>query len=590
VIDAERKPRRFLLRFFREFVRPYWSLQLEIALCLAVGVVLSLADPLILKAIIDRALGDGDSGMLVVLVSLLVGVLSFRVAFRILTARLTSYSGLRVLFDLRQRAFEHVLRLSPYHLRGERSGDVLARLTSDIDILYRAAAQLLASGAQDALNLVAISVTLFFLDPFLASILLLGYPPLALALWKVNQRVRVESTHARSAIANVYAYLEERLNAVRLVREFRRERAEARAHVRVSRPWIQHNVRLSVIGSVQTAFGDVMISGALALVFLLGGLRAIEGALSLGGLVAFYTLAVRLQRPVTQLIDFNVELQVARAALVRVFGLLDLEPDVREAPDALAPALVRGALRFEGVVVEREGKRVLDGVDLELAPGSVVALVGPSGAGKSTLAALIARHLDPDRGRVVLDELDLKRWKLAPLRRAVAVVPQETQLFHDTLAGNLRFARANATDDELRAALLEVELGPLLGELANGLDTTLGEQGMRLSGGERQRVALARALLDPRPVTVFDEATSALDSSTERVVLERLLARSRSRTSIVIAHRLGSLVGVDRIVVMSAGRVVESGTHRELFAKNGLYRKLWDDQLREEPPLGAVTA
>ena len=573
--------RGLLTRFFREFVRPYLGLQLEIGICLLAEVVLRLVDPLVLRAIVDRALGDGDFRLLVVLVGVLAVVLVFRVAFHLVTVWLYSYSGLRILFDVRQRLYEQVQRLSPYFFRGERGGDILARLTSDVDVLHRTAAQTLVNAAQDVLTIAGILAVLTWLDPLLTLVLVVAYPFLLFALARVNRRLRDEGIRARQAIGELYSFVDERVSAVRLVQEFLREKAEARRHVAVSRPWIRSNLRLSLVGAFQYSLADMVATGSFIVVFLLGGTRVLAGQLSLGSLVAYYTLATRLFRPISGLVGINVDLQVARASLARIFELLDTEPDVREAPHARVPARIRGEVDVERVhLTWPDGTRGLAGVDLHVPAGSVVALVGPSGSGKSTLAALLARYRDPDRGRVVIDGLDVREWRLRALRRSVGIVPQETQLFHDTLRANLLLARPRATEAELLDVLEACGLGEFVAHLPEGLDTVVGEEGMRLSGGERQRLALARALLKDPAIHVLDEATSALDPRTEREVLARFFERVRGRTVILVAHRLTTVTGVDRIFVLHEGRIVEEGTHEDLHAAGGLYRALWDDQLR----------
>ena len=570
-----------LRRFFREFVRPYLGLQVEIGVCLLAGVVLRLVDPLVLRAIVDRALGDGDPRLLLVLVGILAVVLVFRVAFHLVTVWLYSYSGLRILFDVRQRLYEHVQRLSPYFFRGERGGDILARLTADVDVLHRTAAQTLVNAVQDVLTIAGILAVLAWLDPLLTLVLIAAYPFLLLALARVNRRLRDEGLRAREAIGELYSFVDERVGAIRLIQEFLREKAEARRHVSVSRPWIRANLRLSLVGALQVALADVVATGSFIVVFLLGGWRVLAGALSLGSLVAFYTLATRLFRPISGLVGINVDLQVARASLARIFELLDTPPDVRELPGARRPERVRGEIALEDVhVTWPDGTRGLAGVDLHVPPGGVVALVGLTGSGKSTLASLLARYRDPDRGTVRLDGLDVRQWRLRDLRRAVGIVPQETMLFHDTLRANLLLARPRATDEELREVLEACGLGEFLDRLPEGLDTVVGEEGLRLSGGERQRLALARALLKDPSIHVLDEATSALDPRTERDVLAGFFARARGRTIILVAHRLTTVTGVDRIFVLDEGRIVEQGTHAELHAAGGLYRALWDDQLR----------
>ncbi|MBI5433221.1 MAG: ABC transporter ATP-binding protein [Planctomycetes bacterium] len=581
--EADRKDEGLFRRFLREHVAPYWLLQAEIFVCVAVQVVLELVDPLILRAVIDRAIGDGDMELLGWLVALLLGTLVFRVAFRIVSTWLYSYGGLRVLFDFRRRAYERVQSLSPYYLRGERYGDVLARLTSDVDVLQRAAVYTVVQSVQHALVIVGIWTVLLILDAQLAGVLALVYPALALGLWLLNRHLRVESDAARDSVGKLYDFLEERLGAVRLIQEYRRERAQVKRFVRVSRPWIRSNLRLSIFASMQVSLADVMLAIAPIVVFLFGGARVLEGTLSIGTLIAFYTLAARLHRPVSLLIDVNIELQTARSALRRVYHLIDLEPWIRELPDATAPERISGRLDFEDLDFRWESAQILHSITTSIAPGERVAVVGSSGSGKSTLAALAARFLDPTRGGVKLDGLDLRRWRLADLRRTIGVVPQEAQLFHDSLRANLLLAAPHATEAELRDVLETMQLGAFLAGLPEGLETQVGEAGLRLSGGERQRLALARALLANPRVLILDEATSALDPRTERLVLDALEKRLAGRTLVMIAHRLTSVQACDRILVLSEGRLVESGTHDALYARGGTYRELYDEQLRRGP-------
>lgn len=585
-------PRRPLVaRFFRECVRPYTGLQIEIGLCLLIGVLLNLVDPLILKAIIDRAIGDGDMRLLWILILVLGIVLLFRVAFRLVSVYLYSYGGLRILFEFRQRVYEHVQKLSPYFFRGERTGDILARLTSDIDVLQQAAAHTVVNAVQDLLTIAGILVMLLWLDPMLTLGLLLVYPVLIVVLVRINKRLHHEGMRARDAVSDLYTFLEERVSAIRLVQEYLAERREAGRHVRLSRPWIASHLNLSFMSAGQVSLADTMTTGAFILVFLWGGHRVLGGTLSLGSLVAFYTLATRLYRPITGLVDINIDIQIARASLARVYAIVDQEPEIREAAEATVPAgygergdgaaPVGASVRVQKVsLVWPDGTRVLRDVSLDIRRGERVAVVGPSGSGKSTLAAVVARYLDPSQGSVIFDGLDVQRFRLRALRRSVGLVAQETQLFHDTLAGNLRLAAPRASEEALWDVVEAAGLGDLVRSMPEGLSTLVGSEGLRLSGGERQRVALARVLLKRPRLYLLDEATSALDPRTERQVLGRFLERAGEATVILIAHRLTSLVGMDRIVVLHEGRVVETGGHGELYAVNGLYRELYDEQVR----------
>ncbi len=567
-------------RFLREHVAPYWLLQAQIAVCVLVQVALELVDPLILRAVIDHAIGDGDFELLVLLSCLLAGSLLFRVAFRVVSTWLYSYGGLRVLFDLRRRAYERVQDLSPYELSGERRGDVLARLTSDVDVLQRAAVYTIVHGVQHVLVIAGVWTVLVLLDARLAGLLALLYPALAALLWVLNRSLRSESEAARESVGQLYEFLDERIGAVRLIQQFRRQRAQLKRLVSISRAWIRSHLKLSVLASMQVSLADVMLSAAPILVFLFGGARVLEGTLSIGALIAFYTLAGRLHRPVSLLIDINVELHSARAALRRVYELIDQDGGLREPAHPQAPSQVRGEFVLEHVDFRWAEQRVLSDVSLRIAAGERIALVGASGSGKSTLAALLSRFLDPAGGAVRLDGVELRQWPLARLRRAVGVAPQEPQLFHTSLRDNLLLAAPHASDAELRAVLECVQLGAFVDASAEGLDTPVGEGGLRLSGGERQRVALARVLLARPDVLVLDEATSALDPRTERLVLANVIERMRGHTLVMVAHRLTSIQDCDRIFVLEGGRLVESGAHEQLHAQGGVYRELYDQQMR----------
>lgn len=568
-------------RFVADAIRPYTGLQVRIGLCLLATVVFDLVDPLILKGLLDRGIAGRDRRALVVFSALLAGTFAVRTVFRLVTVWLYSYAGLRILFDMRQRLFTHALSLSPYFYRGERQGDILARLTADVDVLQQAAATTIVNAVRDILTIVAVVGLLVWLDPWLTLLLLAVYPFLYFGARRINHRLRTLGLAAREAYGGMFSFLDEHLGGVRLVQEYRRERAALRGYVHASRPVLDTNIRLSVWSAGQIALADIAATVALILVFFVGGERALAGSLSVGSLVAYYTLASRLFRPISGLIDVNVNLQVARGALLRLYSFLDEPRDLPEAAGAAAPELRTGALAFDDVTLRwPDGTCGLDRVSLAIEPGQVVALVGPSGSGKSTLAALAARYLDPTAGTVRLAGQDVRAWPLAALRETVGLVPQEALLFHDSLGANLRLARRGATEADLRAALDDAGLAEFVAALPEGLETTVGEQGLRLSGGERQRLALARALLKDPLVHLLDESTSALDPRTERRVVDRFLARAAGRTVVFVAHRLSSVTFADRIVVLDGGRVVEDGPHAALYAAGGLYRRLWDDQQR----------
>lgn len=564
------------VRFLLEHVLPYWKVQAAIFLCLAAGVALSLVDPLVLRAIIDKGLAGSDRRLLLQLCALLVGVLALRAGIHLLSVWLYSYSGLRILFDLRRRVFDRLLAMPAERLHEQRRGDLLARLTSDVDILQRAAAHTVVNAAQDLLTIAGISGVLIWLDPWLTLVLALAYPPLVWLLARTNDRLEQEGRRARRSVSDLYSFFEERLRGLALIREFGRQTAEARRHVRLSRPWIRSNLSLSVVGAVQVSLADITTTLAFVLVFLIGGLRTASGSLSVGSLVAFYTLATRLYRPISGLIDINIDLQLARVSLQRIYALIDSEIPERPARGRRLPEGLRGEVCLENLSLRWEDGTIgLDRLSLEIPPGTYLALVGPSGSGKSTLARTLAGYLEPTSGAVRLDGRALDSYDWRWLRREIGLVSQQTLLFHASVESNLRLARPDASDEELLEALAVAGLDELLRTLPEGLDTLLGEDGLRLSGGERQRLALARMWLKRPSLLILDEATSALDARTERQILARLRERLEGRTLIVIAHRLPAVSDADRLLVLDGGRLAESGTHEELLERGDLYARLY---------------
>jgi ATP-binding cassette, subfamily B, bacterial len=440
-----------------------------------------------------------------------------------------------------------------------------------------------------AIQLVTFAVTsgiLFALDWRLALACLVLVPMCALpirAVTEARRRIRRETQEARSAMAALTTEAFGVSGAL-LTRIFAREEHVERNFAVVNRRLMDLELRFNIIGRRFGMVTAVLGPIGTAVLFLYGGMRVIRGEMTVGAVFAFSAYLTQLLGPAARLLNVHVEVSAAAAVFQRLFEVLDLEPKLTEAPDARPmPPIERRVVLHHVSFSYDSGQRALDDVSFEVALGSVVALVGASGAGKSTVSALLARLADPDAGSVAIDSIDLRTVTLSSLRRQIAFVPQDPFLFHTTLAENLRFARLDATTEEMMEVLKRARLAEVVSALPLGLQTVVGERGHRFSGGERQRIAIARALLaDPR-LLVLDEATAHLDATSEAAVREAIAELMRGRTTVVIAHRLSTVVAADDIIVLDRGRVIERGKHATLLAQNGKYAELVRKQM---PPAG----
>ena len=563
------------------------------ALVLLAGqTVTSLAVPWLLAQLLDRlievdfAADGGGMATLARFTGMILGLFALRAVLSSGQSYLLARSGERVVLRLRNRLYAHLLRLGPPFYDHQRVGGLVSRVVSDVTRLQSAATSDVAAFLSAAVTLVGALGLLVWQNWRLAALLIVVVPPVV-ALARFNgRRQRKLGEVVQDRQAAMAGVVEESLGAIRLLQSFVREPFERGRFESASRALMDASLeRARVIALFGSAISFVVFA-ALAGILYAGGREVIAGRLSPGELVAFVVYTQMVASSIGQLVGLYGNWSGALGAGRKIFALLDTPPSVEDRPDAIDLARpVEGRVRFEGVsFAYGRGDTVLYDIDLEVAPGETVALVGPSGAGKSTIMHLVARYYDPAAGRITLDGHDLCDLRLADLRGAIGLVPQETTLFNATIAENLRYGRLDATDEELRAAAAAAFAAPFIDALADGYDTIVGERGIRLSAGERQRIAIARALLkDPR-ILLLDEATSSLDSESESLVqraLERLMA---GRTSLVIAHRLSTVHDADRIAVVERGRIVEVGPHAALIEQGGLYRRLHALQFREPLP------
>ncbi|HYY34212.1 MAG TPA: ABC transporter ATP-binding protein [Gaiellaceae bacterium] len=538
----------------------------------------SLAPPYLAKLALDDGVREKDYRrlVLVVIAFLVAGVLNWLASAA--QTYFTGWTGERILADLRNTLFRHLQRLSLGFFERNRAGVIISRLTNDVEALDQLVTDGVTSLFQNTLILVGSATILFFLDWKLALATLAVFPFMAAA----TAAFRVISSRAYRAVRErlglVTATLAEDIAGIRVVQAFTREPANERHFREVNAHYRAANQRTVVTNGLYFPFVDFLSTAATAIVLGYGGYRYFGGQITVGTLLAFMLYLSNFFDPVQQLSQLYNTFLSAVAALDKIMDVMDEEPEVEDAPGARPLPPIEGRVVFEGVRFGYgTGQEVLHGIDLDVAPGTTVALVGHTGAGKSTIAKLLARFYDPRAGRITIDGHDLRGVTQQSLRRQLGIVPQEGFLFAGTVRDNIAFGRPEATEREIVAAAEAVGAHDFILSLEDGYGTEVAERGARLSLGQRQLVAFARALLaDPR-ILILDEATSSVDIGTERrieVALRRLLA---GRTAFIIAHRLSTIRNADLIVVLEHGRLVEQGTHDELLAREGRYLSLYGD-------------
>ena len=540
------------------YVAPYWRrLVLVLALSLA-GTALTLYLPYLSRTLVDGALIGRDMDALVRTVLAFAGL-------TLLSFGLNVVSGLRytrvsadILFDMRLALFQHLQRLSPrFHARMPL-GQIVTRLNADLGELQRVAGELALAWVGNVVFLAGSIVILVWLDPVLFAVSLVMLPPALWALVRYRRRLEQSIAQMRDRSAGIGTFLIESLQGLRVSVAHNAQARDADRFRARNAAFVDALMSMRRLTYFAGGLPGLLLAAGSAAVFLVGGERVISGAMTMGTLVAFVAYQMRLVAPVQALMGLFTSLASARVSLRRVHEILDVRPEVVEAPDAEPLDGARGEIALEQVSFAFErGLPVLDGVTLRIARGERVAIVGRSGEGKSTIGDLLIRQLDPDAGRITLDGRDLRHLRLADLRRHVVVVDQNPFLFNASIAENIRYGRPRATDVAVAAAASRAGLGPLLARLPAGVASFVGEGGRALSAGERQRVAIARALLADPAVLVLDEATGSLDAATERDVVQGYEELMRGRTTIVITHRQELARRADRVVELDRGRVAE---------------------------------
>jgi len=584
VIDPRDIPEieRATMRRIFSFLRPYRRQALLVLGSIILAALCGALPPLFLKRIVDHAIPQRQLTLLFLLCGgmalgpLVAGLLG--VAQRYLAAFIAE----RVMFDLRVQLFRHVQRQSLNYFASAKSGEVVSRVLNDVQGVGHMMQENLVKLLQNAMVFAVSTAVIFSLDWRLALVAFALLPAFIYPARKVGRTRKALKRRAQARMAEVTGILLETLSVsgALLLKVFGTEKKEARRLKAQARELMEVSLRHNLVGRWFQMLMKLFEELGPVMVWAAGGWLVVRGDVQLGTIVAFVALLRKLYSPASDLAGVHVDVVTSYAYFDRIFAVLDLEPAIRNAPDAIRLPEIDGGVTLRGVSFSyRPEEPLLRDINLDIAPGERVALVGPSGAGKSTLAALVPRLYDPIEGAVLIDGHDVRGIRLKSLRSHIGVVTQQTYLFHASILDNLRYARPDAPLEEVAQAARAAQIHDFIAGLPDGYETIVGERGYRLSGGEQQRLAIARALLKNPKILILDEATSSLDAANEALIqaaLDRLLV---GRTSLIVAHRLATIRKADRIVVLERGRIVEIGGHSELLAAGGLYASLCRQQL-----------
>lgn len=554
------------------YCRPYALRLVAAVACMGLSALFSIAPPWLIKDVVDKVLIAGDRAALDLLAIALIALYALKVSFGYGHTYLMSWVGQKVIMDVRLELYDKTQRLSLSKLYTHRMGEFLSRITNDVATLQNILTSVVVDLVVQGVTFVGIIIFLFFINWKLTLFSFAAIPIAALAIDRASSKLRRVGGEIQEQLAQLAAIAQEALSGVRIVRAFATEKLEYDRFEAQSRVHFKALIRGTQTRGVLEGVVELVLIAALAFILWIGGREVVDGTSTAGELIAFLTYLGLLVQPVRTISRVVSSIQQGTASAERIFEILDERDEVVESESPVVLDPMRGEICFENVsFAYGEDRTVLDGVSFSVAPGERVAIVGPTGAGKSTIADLLLRFYDPTDGRITIDGVDLRELDLAHYRRRVGVVPQDPVLMKGSFSYNIAYGANGATDGSIERAARAAGIHDFISSIDGGYSAEVGERGVTISGGQRQRVAIARAIVRDPVILIMDEATSSLDALMEAQIQDAMNEAARGRATIVIAHRLSTIRDADRILVLSGGKIAESGTHDELMDLRGEY-------------------
>lgn len=573
------KDRNIYLRIV-SYAAPYkWIIALSMVASLGVAGSDALIAYLV-KPFVDDLIIAGDLALAQLVPFLVVGIAAFKGGSRYVQEYYVRIAGQRAIQDIRNALFGHTMQLSMRSYVTTSSGNLMSRILNDVNMMQSVLAEVLITLLRELVTLVVLIGYAFYLDWRMTLFAFVVIPAAVVPAAAIGRQIKKYSRRGQAAMGDLTAVLEQSFSGIKVIKAFGTESQEVNKFVRVNSGYYSFIRRTIRYAAATSPLMEIMTSIGVAFVLWYGLNRVMAGAITPGEMFSLLTAIVLLYTPLKRLTKVNNTIQQALGAAERVFEVLDNAPEVVDAPDAVELIECHGQVTFDRVTFAYEEEPVLRDFSVSAKPGEVVALVGPSGAGKSTFIGLLNRYYDPQQGSVQIDGKDLRTLTQKSLHQHLALVDQETFLFNDTLANNIRYGSPDADMAAVREAARQAYATEFIDALPDGYETSIGDRGVRLSGGQRQRICIARAILRAAPILLLDEATSALDTESEAMVQRALANLMTNRTTFVIAHRLSTIMHADRILVLERGCIVEEGTHQELLGRSGLYARLYEAQFR----------
>ncbi len=565
------------------YIKPYMHRLLFAMVCTIMAAAGNLYIPWIIKDMIDEVLADKNGTMLNWIAASIIAIFIVRGLFWYGQNYLMSYVGQSVIIDIRAAVFKKIQRLSVSFYDKNKTGTIMSYVTNDVNALQSAMVENTIEMITEGFILIGSVVAMIYLDWRLTLFTVCTFPVVLWFMEFFGKKIRKTGGRIQECTADITSVLQESVASARVIKSFVREDYEVDRFDVENKANFRANMKNAQLMATLTPVVELVAAIGVTMIIWYGGNNVINGTITAGSLVAFLTYAVNISNPIKRLTRVIGNIQKALAAAQRVFMIIDMPEEIAESRDAKQLPEVIGKVEFQNVSFAYNDKgNVITDLSFSVKPGEVIAIVGPSGAGKSTIANLLPRFYDVNKGDIKIDGHSVREVTLDSLREQVGIVPQETMLFNGSVYNNILYGRLDATKEEIEAAAKAANAHDFIMQLTDGYETKLGDRGVNLSGGQRQRIAIARAILKNPRILILDEATSALDTESERVVQEALDRLMVGRTSFVIAHRLSTVKNADKILVLEKGNLVESGTHDELLALDGLYAHLYKIQYRNK--------